>query len=72
VGIGLILLFATLVVQWLPPFAGGARYFGSRTARDSRPARRHPHSSDVPYIFRMTRVTMIDVLDSEYMEMAAL
>jgi peptide/nickel transport system permease protein len=25
-----------------------------------------------PYVFRMTRVTMIDVLDSEFMEMAAL
>jgi peptide/nickel transport system permease protein len=73
VGIGLILLFATLVVQWLPPVsmvAPGASVL-------SRPEILVlPVATLIlvifPYIFRMTRATMIDVLDSEYMEMAAL
>src|SRR5258708_36145706 len=72
-GIGLILLFATLVVQWLPPVsmvAPGASVL-------SRPEILVlPVATLIlvifPYIFRMTRATMIDVLDSEYMEMAAL
>ena len=73
VGMGLILLFATLVVQWLPPVSmvmPGASVL-------SRPEMLVlPVATLVlvifPYIFRMTRVAMIDVLDSEYMEMAAL
>jgi peptide/nickel transport system permease protein len=73
VGIGLILLFATLVVQWLPPVSlvtPGASVL-------SRPVILVlPVVTLIlvifPYIFRMTRATMIDVLDSEYMEMAAL
>jgi peptide/nickel transport system permease protein len=73
VGMGLILLFATLVVQWLPPVSmvmPGASVL-------SRPEMLVlPVATLVlvifPYIFRMTRVAMIDVLDSEYIEMAAL
>jgi peptide/nickel transport system permease protein len=73
VGIGLILLFATLVVQWLPPVS----MVTPGTSVLSRPEMLVlPVATLVlvifPYIFRMTRATMIDVLDSEYMEMAAL
>jgi peptide/nickel transport system permease protein len=73
VGIGLILLFATLVVQWLPPVS----LVAPGTSVLSRPEILVlPVATLIlvtfPYIFRMTRVTMIDVLDSEYMEMAAL
>jgi peptide/nickel transport system permease protein len=73
VGIGLILVFATVVVQWLPPVsmvAPGASVL-------SKPAILVLPVATLalvvfPYVFRMTRVTMIDVLDSEYMEMASL
>jgi peptide/nickel transport system permease protein len=73
VGIGLIVVFATVVVQWLPPVsmvAPGASVL-------SKPGILVlPVATLVlvifPYVFRMTRVTMIDVLDSEYMEMASL
>jgi peptide/nickel transport system permease protein len=73
VGIGLILVFATVVVQWLPPVsmvAPGASVFSKPQILVL------PVATLVlvvfPYVFRMTRVTMIDVLDSEYMEMASL
>ncbi len=73
VGIGLILIFATVVVQWLPPVslvAPGASVL-------SKPAILVLPVATLalvifPYVFRMTRVTMIDVLDSDYMEMASL
>jgi peptide/nickel transport system permease protein len=73
VGIGLILLLATLVVQWLPPVS----LVTPGTSVLARPKILIlPVATLIlvifPYIFRMTRTTMIDVLDSEYMEMAAL
>jgi len=73
VGIGLILLLATLVVQWLPPVS----MITPGTSVWARPRILVlPVATLIlvifPYIFRMTRTTMIDVLDSEYMEMAAL
>jgi peptide/nickel transport system permease protein len=73
IGIGLILVFATMVVQWLPPVSLVAP--GSAVT-DHPEILVLPVATLVlvifPYVFRMTRVTMIDVLDSEYMEMAAL
>ena len=73
IGIGLILVFATLVVQWLPPVS---------LVAPGTAVTEHPQILVLPvatlilvifpYVFRMTRVTLIDVLDSEYMEMAAL
>jgi peptide/nickel transport system permease protein len=72
-GIGLIVLFATVVVHWLPPVAlirPGASVF------DRPLALVLPVATLVlttfPYIFRMMRAAMIDVLDSEYIEMARL
>jgi peptide/nickel transport system permease protein len=73
IGIGLILLFATVVLQWLPPVslvAPGASVL-------SKPGILVlPVATLVlvifPYVFRMTRVNMIEVLDSDYMEMASL
>ncbi len=73
VGICLILIFATVVVQWLPPVslvAPGASVL-------SKPAILVLPVATLalvifPYVFRMTRATMIDVLDSDYMEMASL
>jgi peptide/nickel transport system permease protein len=72
-GIGLIVLFATVVVHWLPPVAlirPGASVF------DRPLALVFPVATLVlttfPYIFRMMRAAMIDVLDSEYIEMARL
>jgi peptide/nickel transport system permease protein len=73
VGIGLILVFATVVLRWLPPVsmvAPGASVLSQPKILVL------PVVTLVlvifPYVFRMTRVTMIDVLDSEFMEMAAL
>jgi peptide/nickel transport system permease protein len=73
VGIGLILVFATVLLQWLPPVSmvapGASVLSGPRILV-------LPVVTLVlvifPYVFRMTRVTMIEVLDSEFMEMAAL
>jgi peptide/nickel transport system permease protein len=73
VGIGLILVFATVVLRWLPPVSmvpPGASVLSQPKILVL------PVATLVlvifPYVFRMTRVTMIDVLDSEFMEMAAL
>jgi peptide/nickel transport system permease protein len=73
VGIGLILVFATVVVQWLPPVSMVAPGVSVLSKPEILVL---PVATLVlvifPYVFRMTRVTMIDVLDSEYMEMASL
>jgi peptide/nickel transport system permease protein len=73
VGIGLIVLFATVLVQWLPPVS----LVAPGTSALSKPAILVLPTATLvlvifPYIFRMMRATMIDVLDSEYLEMAAL
>jgi peptide/nickel transport system permease protein len=73
VGIGLILAFATVVLRWLPPVSmippGASALLKPKILV-------LPVATLVlvifPYVFRMTRVAMIDVLDSEFMEMAAL
>jgi peptide/nickel transport system permease protein len=72
-GIALILLLATLVVQWLPPVS----MVPPGISVLSRPRILVLPSLTLilvifPYIFRMMRATMIDVLDSDYMEMARL
>jgi peptide/nickel transport system permease protein len=66
-------VFATIVLRWLPPVsmvAPGASVLSQPKILVL------PVVTLVlvifPYVFRMTRVTMIDVLDSEFMEMAAL
>lgn len=73
VGIGLILVFATVVLRWLPPVSmvtPGASVLSQPKILVL------PVATLVlvifPYVFRMTRITMIDVLDSEFMEMATL
>jgi peptide/nickel transport system permease protein len=73
IGIGLILLLATLVVQWLPPVS----MVPPGVSVLSRPRILVLPALTLivvifPYIFRMMRATMIDVLDSDYMEMARL
>jgi peptide/nickel transport system permease protein len=73
IGIGLILLLATLVVQWLPPVS----MVPPGLSVLARPRILVLPSLTLilvifPYIFRMMRATMIDVLDSDYMEMARL
>ena len=73
VGIGLIVLLATVVVQWLPPVSMVA-------PGQSILARPQILVLPVltlvlvtfPYMFRMMRATMSEVLDSDYMEMATL
>jgi peptide/nickel transport system permease protein len=73
VGIGLIVIFATVVVQWLPPVSMVA-------PGQSVLARPEILVLPVvtlvlvtfPYMFRMMRATMSEVLDSDYMEMATL
>ena len=73
VGIALILVFATVLLRWLPPVsmvAPGASVLSQPKILVL------PVATLVlvifPYVFRMTRVAMIDVLDSEFMEMASL
>jgi peptide/nickel transport system permease protein len=73
VGIGLILLLATLVVQWLPPVS----MVPPGVSVLSRPRILVLPALTLilvilPYIFRMMRTTMIDVLETDYMEMARL
>jgi len=73
VGIGLILTFATVVVRWLPPVS----MIPPGASALSKPKILVLPVATLllvifPYVFRMTRVAMIDVLDSEFMEMAAL
>jgi len=73
IGIGLILIFATLVWRWLPPVS----MVPPGISVLSRPRILVLPSLTLilvifPYIFRMMRATMIDVLDSDYMEMARL
>ncbi|MDQ0391947.1 ABC transporter permease [Labrys monachus] len=73
VGIGLIVLLATVVVQWFPPVSmipPGASIL-SRPRILVLPVLTLVLVT-FPYIFRMMRATMIEVLDSDYMEMAAL
>ncbi len=73
IAIGLILLFSTVVFQWLPPVSM------------IRPGMSILDRPDIlvlpvltlslvcfPYIFRMMRASMIEVLESDYMEMAKL
>jgi peptide/nickel transport system permease protein len=73
VGIGLILTFATVVARWLPPVS----MIPPGASALSKPKILVLPVATLllvifPYVFRMTRVAMIDVLDSEFMEMAAL
>lgn len=73
VGIGLIVVFATVVFQWFPAVSMMPPGQGVLT----RPVILILPVLTLsivtfPYIFRMMRATMIEVLDSEYMEMAAL
>jgi peptide/nickel transport system permease protein len=73
VGIGLILVFATVVLQWLPPVSLVAP--GVSVLSDPRILVLPVATLALvifPYVFRMTRMTMIDVLASDYMEMAEL
>jgi peptide/nickel transport system permease protein len=73
IGIGLIILFATVVLHWLPPvslvFPGHSLWATPRILV-------LPVLTLViavfPYIFRMMRSSMIEVLESEYIEMARL
>jgi peptide/nickel transport system permease protein len=73
IAIGLILLLSTVVFQWLPPVSM------------IRPGMSILDRPDIlvlpvltlslvcfPYIFRMMRASMIEVLESDYMEMAKL
>lgn len=73
VGIGLIVLFATVVFHWLPPVSL-VPPGGSILAEPSILVL--PILTLVivifPYIFRMMRASMIEVLESEYVEMARL
>ncbi|MBB3149169.1 peptide/nickel transport system permease protein [Phyllobacterium trifolii] len=73
IGIGLIIVFATVVVQWLPPVS----MVPPGTSVFARPLVLVLPTLTLglvsfPYIFRMIRATMIDVLESDYMEMATL
>jgi peptide/nickel transport system permease protein len=73
VGIGLILVFATVVLRWLPPVS----MIPPGASALSKPKILVLPVATLllvifPYVFRMTRVAMLDVLDSEFMEMAAL
>jgi peptide/nickel transport system permease protein len=73
VGIGLILTFATTLLQWLPPVSLVAP--GASVLAEPRILVLPVMTLCLvifPYVFRMTRVAMIDVLDSDYMEMASL
>jgi peptide/nickel transport system permease protein len=72
-GIGLILLFATVVLQWFPPVSLVAP---GESVLSKPVILVLPVATLVlvifPYVFRMTRMALLDVLDSDYMEMAAL
>ena len=73
IGISLVLLFATVVVRWLPPVS---MVPPGVSVLDRPRILVLPTVTLIlvtfPYIFRMTRDTMIDVLESDYMEMARL
>jgi peptide/nickel transport system permease protein len=72
-GIGLILLFSTAVFHWLPPVS---------IVRPGHSVLERPHIlvlpvaaltlAVFPYLFRMSRGLMIDVMESDYVEMALL
>ena len=73
IGIGLIVLLSTVVFHWFPPVSmvpPGASIFARPKILVL------PVLTLVivcfPYIFRMMRASMIEVLDSDYMEMAKL
>jgi peptide/nickel transport system permease protein len=72
-GIGLVLLFGTTVFQWLPPTVLLAPSQGPWTQLKELVL---PVVTlalvVVPYIARFMRASMIDVLESEYVEMARL
>jgi peptide/nickel transport system permease protein len=73
VGICLVLLFATVVLRWLPPVS----MVPPGTSVFDKPAILVlPVATLIlvtfPYIFRMMRTSMITVLDSDYIEMARL
>jgi peptide/nickel transport system permease protein len=73
VGIGFIIVLATLVVQWLPPVS----MVPPGTSVFARPSILVLPTLTLavvtfPYIFRMIRATMIEVLNSDYIEMAIL
>jgi peptide/nickel transport system permease protein len=73
IGIGLIILFATVVLHWLPPVS---LVFPGHSVWDTPRILVLPTLTLViavfPYIFRMMRSSMIEVLESEYIEMARL
>ncbi len=73
IGIGLIILFATVVLHWLPPVSlvppGTSAWANPRIL--VLPALTLAIAV-FPYIFRMMRSSMIEVLESEYIEMARL
>jgi peptide/nickel transport system permease protein len=73
IGIGLIILFATVVLHWLPPVS----LVPPGTSVWARPRILVLPTLTLviavfPYIFRMMRSSMIEVLESEYIEMARL
>jgi peptide/nickel transport system permease protein len=73
VAIALIILFATVVLQVLPPVslvAPGTSVWSDPTVLVLPVATLT--IAVVPYIYRMARGTMIEVLESEYIEMARL
>jgi peptide/nickel transport system permease protein len=73
VAIALIIVFATVVFQWLPPVslvAPGASVWSDPQILVLPVATLT--IAVVPYIFRMCRGAMIEVLESEYIEMARL
>jgi len=73
IGIGLIILFATVVLHWLPPVS---MVPPGRSIWDNPRILVLPTMTLAiavfPYIFRMMRSSMIEVLESEYIEMARL
>jgi peptide/nickel transport system permease protein len=73
VAIGLIVLFSTIVFHWLPPVSM-IPPGGSIMARPRVLVLPVLTLAIVcfPYIFRMMRASMIEVLESDYMEMAKL
>ena len=73
VAIALIIVFATIVLQVLPPVslvAPGASVWARPTVLVLPVATLT--IAVVPYIYRMCRAAMIEVLESEYIEMARL
>ena len=68
IGIGLVLLFATSVFHWFPAVSllppGDAGVGGPRGGGAAR--RRRWCSRSTPYISRIMRGSMIEVLESEY------